>query len=70
MKKTIVTVAAGQASGFNVLKATQKLHPGAMNLSKGQASHHTKEIRTKAKVTDTVIPDRHLNDVIGVSKLL
>ena len=42
MKKTIVTVAAGRASGFNVLKATQKLYPGGMNLSKRQASHHTK----------------------------
>ena len=70
MKKTIVTVAAGRASGFNVLKATQKLHAGGMNLSKGQASHHSKEIRTKAKVSDTAVPQCHWNDVIGVSKLL
>ena len=40
LEKTIVTVTAGRASGFNVLKPTQKLHAGGMNLSKGQANHH------------------------------
>jgi hypothetical protein len=70
LKKIIATVAAGKPNGYNILKASQKLHPGGMNLSKGQANHHSRTMRYKAHASDEAVPDGHLNDSIGVSKLL